>query len=175
MLTKTKIALATALVALTGSVALAQEFDPNLANRYPAYADPVGPAGAMRTAPVKLLQGRDVGLTRRKRFHAHIRAAQDDYWNEWRPVWERLEHVRCRGEGVQPRGDRTDRWSGPTRTGRRSGTSPGRGTSGEACPCSRFAELVPCGGVPGGSPGSTRTSSPSGTHAASGLRRPALG
>ena len=62
MLTKTKIALVTALIALTGSVALAQDFDPNLANRYPAYADPVGPAGVMRIAPVGLPQGRNVGL-----------------------------------------------------------------------------------------------------------------
>ena len=63
MFTKTKIAVASALVALTGSVALAQDFDPNLANRYPAYANPVGPQGAMRTAPVKLLQSRNAGLT----------------------------------------------------------------------------------------------------------------
>ena len=35
-----KIALITALVIGTGSVALANEFDPNLANRYPSYAAP---------------------------------------------------------------------------------------------------------------------------------------
>ena len=35
-----KIALITALVIGTGSVALASEFDPNLANRYPGYAGP---------------------------------------------------------------------------------------------------------------------------------------
>jgi len=35
-----KIALITALVIGTGSVALANEFDPNLANRYPGYAAP---------------------------------------------------------------------------------------------------------------------------------------
>ena len=35
-----KIALITALVIGTGSVALASEFDPNLANRYPTYARP---------------------------------------------------------------------------------------------------------------------------------------
>ena len=40
MLTKTKIALAAVLVAATASVASAQEFDPNLANRYPAYNGP---------------------------------------------------------------------------------------------------------------------------------------
>jgi hypothetical protein len=38
MLTKTTIALATMLVAATSSMVLAQDFDPNLANRYPAYA-----------------------------------------------------------------------------------------------------------------------------------------
>ncbi len=35
-----KIALITALVIGTGSVALATEFDPNLANRYPSYSAP---------------------------------------------------------------------------------------------------------------------------------------
>ena len=40
-MTKTKIALAALLVAGTASAALAQgEFDPNPANRYPAYAAP---------------------------------------------------------------------------------------------------------------------------------------
>ena len=37
-----KIALITALVIGTGSVALANDFDPNLANRYPAYSAPKG-------------------------------------------------------------------------------------------------------------------------------------
>jgi hypothetical protein len=40
-MTKTKIALAAVLFAATSSAALAQGFyDPNLANRYPAYAEP---------------------------------------------------------------------------------------------------------------------------------------
>ena len=39
-----KIALITALVIGTGSAAMAFEFDPNLANRYPAYATPKGQA-----------------------------------------------------------------------------------------------------------------------------------
>jgi len=63
MLTKTKIALATALVAATGSVALASEFDPNLANRYPAYADPIGSHSRM-SAPVQL-RTRDAALSTR--------------------------------------------------------------------------------------------------------------
>ena len=39
-MTKTKIALAALLVAGTASVALGAGFDPNPANRYPAYAAP---------------------------------------------------------------------------------------------------------------------------------------
>jgi hypothetical protein len=57
MLTKT-IALAAALFAATSTVALAQDFDPNLANRYPGYAAPnAAPTVALRTfksAPVGL-------------------------------------------------------------------------------------------------------------------------
>jgi hypothetical protein len=59
MLTKTKIALAATLVAVTSTVALAQDFDPNLANRYPAYADPIGERiadGMLQSAPVALGQ-----------------------------------------------------------------------------------------------------------------------
>jgi len=52
MLTKTKIALAAVLVAATASVATAQEFDPNLGNRYPAYNGPV--ASTFQSAPVSL-------------------------------------------------------------------------------------------------------------------------
>ena len=40
MLTRTKIALAVALLAGSASVASAQGFDPNPANRYPHYAAP---------------------------------------------------------------------------------------------------------------------------------------
>ena len=69
MLTKTKIALAATLFAATSSVALAQGFDPNMANRYPGYANPtasaqtVAPYGKLQSAPVRLYQGRNVGLT----------------------------------------------------------------------------------------------------------------
>jgi hypothetical protein len=64
MLTKTKIALAAMIVAATSSVALAQEFDPNLANRYPAYANPVAaaPHGTFQSAPVRLLHSRNASL-----------------------------------------------------------------------------------------------------------------
>src|SRR5213075_1288267 len=61
MLTKTKVALATALVALTSSVAFAQDFDPNLANRYPAYADSIGSPSMIRSTPVQL-RTRDAAL-----------------------------------------------------------------------------------------------------------------
>jgi hypothetical protein len=70
MLTKTKIALAATLFAATSSVAMAQGFDPNMANRYPSYAAPItsapqatAPRGTLRTAPVRLHEGRDVGLS----------------------------------------------------------------------------------------------------------------
>lgn len=39
-MTKTKIALAAALFAVTSSAAFAQGFDPDLSNRYPGYAAP---------------------------------------------------------------------------------------------------------------------------------------
>jgi hypothetical protein len=55
MLTKTKIALAAALVFGSASVALADgEFDPNLGNRYPAYNNPIAAPGAFQSAPVAL-------------------------------------------------------------------------------------------------------------------------
>ena len=68
MLTRTKIALAAMILAATSSLALAEEFDPNLANRYPAYANPVAaaPHGTFQSAPVRLLQGRNVALHTRQ-------------------------------------------------------------------------------------------------------------
>ena len=77
-MTKTKIALAIALIAGSASVASAQGFDPNPANRYPSYTAPggmaqhyigtsvpgsasrsiasqnVAPRGALQSAPVRL-------------------------------------------------------------------------------------------------------------------------
>jgi hypothetical protein len=54
MFSKTKIALAAALIAGSASVAFADgEFDPNLANRYPAYNGPVA-TGTFQSAPVGL-------------------------------------------------------------------------------------------------------------------------
>jgi hypothetical protein len=60
MLTKTKIALAAMIVAATSSVAFAEGFDPDLANRYPAYANPAA-HGTFQSAPVRL-QSRNVAL-----------------------------------------------------------------------------------------------------------------
>jgi hypothetical protein len=57
-----KTALTTAIVLGTASVALAIEFDPNPANRYPAFAAPLA-TQAFQSAPVALLQGRNVALT----------------------------------------------------------------------------------------------------------------
>jgi len=59
MFTITKIALAATLVVATSAVAFA-EFDPNLANRYPAYAGPGAAQQTYRTfqsAPAQLHQG----------------------------------------------------------------------------------------------------------------------
>jgi len=62
-MTKTKIALIAALLMGTASAAMAEDgFDPNLANRYPAYAAPAAQAQAFRSAPVGLYQGRNVAL-----------------------------------------------------------------------------------------------------------------
>jgi hypothetical protein len=68
-MTKTKIALAAVLFAATSSAALAQGFDPNMANRYPSYANPAAPAPqattahrTLQSAPVALRQGRTAGL-----------------------------------------------------------------------------------------------------------------
>jgi hypothetical protein len=76
MLTKTKIALAAVLVAGTTSLASAQGYDPNLANRYPALADPIAPAAhvsarhnrTLQSAPVGLYQGRNVRLNNQRSY-----------------------------------------------------------------------------------------------------------
>ena len=76
MNTKTKLALAAALFAGTTSLAAAQGFDPNLANRYPAMANPVAAAPhvsahqnrTLRSAPVGLYQGRNVQPNNQRSF-----------------------------------------------------------------------------------------------------------
>jgi hypothetical protein len=56
----TKTALITALVLGTASVAMAQDFDGNLANRYPAYAAPLAQQHSSQ-----VLESRNVALTGR--------------------------------------------------------------------------------------------------------------
>jgi hypothetical protein len=71
MLTKTKIALAAALVLGGASVALADtDFDPNLGNRYPAYNGPVAAQDTFQSAPVAL------------RRNGHLRSAPVRLHNE---------------------------------------------------------------------------------------------
>ncbi len=55
---KLKIALISLMLLGTASAAMAEGYDPNLANRYPAYADPIGaaPHAALQSAPVHLRQ-----------------------------------------------------------------------------------------------------------------------
>jgi hypothetical protein len=82
MNTKTKLALAAALVVGTTSFAAADAggYDPNPANRYPAYAEPIAAAPhvsahqnrAFSSAPVRLYQdqGRNVQLNTQPSFGA---------------------------------------------------------------------------------------------------------
>lgn len=78
MNTKTKLALAAVLFAGTTSFAAAQGFDPNLANRYPALAEPIAAAShvsahhdrTFRSAAVGLYQGRNVKLNNQHNFGA---------------------------------------------------------------------------------------------------------
>ena len=78
MNTRTKLALAAVLFAGTTSFAAAQGFDPNLANRYPALANPVAAAPhasahqnrTLRTAPVGLYQGRNVQLNNQRSYRS---------------------------------------------------------------------------------------------------------
>lgn len=72
MLTKTKIALAAALFAGTASVAVAQDADPNLLNRYPSYN------GIVAAAPQATFQTAAVKLERHRHFReAPVRLQQD--------------------------------------------------------------------------------------------------
>ena len=57
----TETALIAALVLGTASVAMAQDFDGNLANRYPSYAEPL----SQETHSSQVLEGRNVALTGR--------------------------------------------------------------------------------------------------------------
>src|SRR5262249_39417140 len=89
MLTKTKIALAAALVVGSASVALADgEFDPDLGNRYPAYDAPIAAQGTFNSAPVAL-------------HRVHLRSAP----------------VRLQAQGYRAQGFRTGTFGEPTSQG----------------------------------------------------------
>jgi hypothetical protein len=87
-MTKTKIALAAVLFAATSSAALAQGYyDPNLANRYPGYAEPntygylpSGKLGDLHSAPSATFQSAPVRL--QKHGNVHLQAA---------PVWQQRD------------------------------------------------------------------------------------
>lgn len=64
-----KIALITALVIGTGSVAMAEDgFDPNLANRYPAYAAPHAQQGPAFTSRSVSLNGGQAVINQTQAF-----------------------------------------------------------------------------------------------------------
>jgi len=61
-----RIALAAALLIGAASVAMADCWDFNLANRYPGYAAPGAQAQALRYDPARVQQGRNVALPGRQ-------------------------------------------------------------------------------------------------------------
>jgi hypothetical protein len=79
-MTKTTIALAAVLFAATNSAALAQGFDPDLANRYPGDAQPgvygysdSGKLGSLQSTPVSTFQFAPVRL--QQRGNAYLQSA----------------------------------------------------------------------------------------------------
>jgi hypothetical protein len=91
MFTKTKTALAATLVLGSTSLALAQGYDPNLANRYPHLANPQtygyvagantparmeqAPNAGLQSAPVRLRQRHDSAGARNQAPNATFRSA----------------------------------------------------------------------------------------------------
>jgi len=76
-MTKTKLALAAVLFAVSGSAAFAQGFDPDLSNRYQGYAQPgvygystSGKLGSLQPAPTANLQSAPVRLQTK---HGNVR------------------------------------------------------------------------------------------------------
>jgi hypothetical protein len=65
-MTGTRVVLAAALFVGTGSAAMADCWDTNLANRYPGYAAPGAQAQALRYDPARVQQGRSVALSGRQ-------------------------------------------------------------------------------------------------------------
>jgi len=75
-MTKTKIALAAGLFAVSGSAAFAQGFDPDMSNRYQGYAHPgtygysaAGKLGSLQSAPINTFQSAPVSLQK----HGNLR------------------------------------------------------------------------------------------------------
>ena len=98
---KTKIALAGLLFAAAGSSAFAQ-YDPNLANCYPGYAEPnaygyvsSGKLGALNSEPAAALQSAQVRL--RKHGDVHLQSA---------PVFQRRDVWLPTSSGAYFEGDR---------------------------------------------------------------------
>jgi hypothetical protein len=83
-MTKTRIALAAVVFAATSSAAFAQGYyDPNLANRYPSYADPntygyssSGKLGSLQSASAGTLQSAPVRLKNDGKAHRQSQRVQ---------------------------------------------------------------------------------------------------
>ena len=101
-MTKTKIVLAAALFAATSSAAFAQGFDPNMANRYPGYAQSntygysgAGRLGMMNSAPADTLQSAPASLRR----HGNVQLQSA-------PVLQQRDVALPTGGGAYYEGDR---------------------------------------------------------------------
>jgi hypothetical protein len=87
-MTKIRIALVAALLAGSASAALAQDFDPNLANRYPVHAGARGSKTfqSFQSAPVRLQEGRNVGSWQQEQqYTRRVPGNQGDtsYGGDW--------------------------------------------------------------------------------------------
>jgi hypothetical protein len=82
---KLKIAIISLMMLGTASAALAEGYDPNLANRYPAYADPVAmaPHATFQSAPVSLRQER----------HHTVTGGQGNYDGQYEFNVDRSDHA----------------------------------------------------------------------------------
>ena len=99
MLTKTKIALAAALIAGTTSVAFADGFDPYLGNRYPSYNEPGATQGTYQTAPVRSRNGQLRSAPVRLQNQGSSWENQGSSWENQGSGWE----PASQGAGRLPR------------------------------------------------------------------------
>ena len=109
-MTKTKIALAAVLFAATTSAAFAGFYDPNLANRYPSYADPntygysaSGSLGSLQSAPAGALHSAQVRLQKHSESQSRLQ--------------QRDAALPTGGEQTPQAGPFWYSWSGPTAGG----------------------------------------------------------